>query len=47
MRFRVLGRVEVHTGDGRVLTLPRRQERCLLGILLLEAGRCRSTGWAT
>src|SRR5439155_3213637 len=25
--------------DGRVLTMPRRQERCLLGILLLEAGR--------
>jgi len=29
----------VHTDDGRILTLPRRQERCLFGILLLEAGR--------
>jgi len=37
--FRVLGPVEVHTRDDRVLTLPRRQERCLLAILLLEAGR--------
>ncbi len=36
--LRVLGAVEVHAEDGRVLTLPRRQERCLLGILLLEAG---------
>ncbi|MFF0770851.1 tetratricopeptide repeat protein [Nonomuraea wenchangensis] len=39
MRFRVLGPVEVHADDGRVLSLVRRQERCLLGILLLEAGR--------
>jgi len=39
MRFQVLGPVEVHAGDGRVLSLVRRQERCLLGILLLEAGR--------
>jgi DNA-binding SARP family transcriptional activator/Tfp pilus assembly protein PilF len=37
--FRLLGPVEVETGDGRLLTLPRRQERCLLAILLLEAGR--------
>ncbi|SNS42273.1 DNA-binding transcriptional activator of the SARP family [Streptosporangium subroseum] len=39
MRFRVLGPVEVHADDGRVLSPVRRQERCLLGILLLEAGR--------
>jgi DNA-binding SARP family transcriptional activator/tetratricopeptide (TPR) repeat protein len=39
MRFVVLGPVEVHANDGRVLTLPRRQERCLLAILLLEVGR--------
>src|SRR5438045_4653084 len=38
VRFGVLGPVEVHTGDGRVLTLPRRQERCMLAVLLLEAG---------
>jgi DNA-binding SARP family transcriptional activator len=36
--YRLLGPVEVHTQDGRVLTLPRRRERCLLAILLLEAG---------
>src|SRR5204862_315290 len=34
----VLGPVEAHTGDGRVLVLPRRQERCLLAILLLNPG---------
>lgn len=39
MLLRVLGPVEVHTGDGRVLRLARRQERCLLGILALEPGR--------
>jgi DNA-binding SARP family transcriptional activator len=39
VRFRVLGPVEVHTDDGRILTLPRRQERCLLAILLLAAGQ--------
>jgi hypothetical protein len=32
VRFRVLGPVEVHTDDGRFLTPPRRQERCLLAI---------------
>jgi DNA-binding SARP family transcriptional activator/tetratricopeptide (TPR) repeat protein len=37
--FRVLGPVEVHTDDAQVLTLPRRQERCLLAILLLETGK--------
>jgi DNA-binding SARP family transcriptional activator/tetratricopeptide (TPR) repeat protein len=39
VRFRVLGPVEMHTGDGGVLTLRRRQERCMLAILLLECGR--------
>jgi DNA-binding SARP family transcriptional activator/tetratricopeptide (TPR) repeat protein len=39
VQFRVLGPVEIHTDDGRRLTLPRRQERCLLAILLLDAGR--------
>ena len=39
MQFRVLGSVEVFTDDGRVLTLPRRHERCVLAILLIEAGR--------
>lgn len=39
VQLRVLGPVEVQTADGQILTLPRRQERCLLGILLLEAGR--------
>ncbi len=43
VRFRVLGPVEVHTDDGRVLTLRRRQERCLLAILSLEAGRAVPT----
>jgi DNA-binding SARP family transcriptional activator/predicted negative regulator of RcsB-dependent stress response len=39
MRFRVLGPVEIEADDGQVHTLGRRQERCLLAILLLEAGR--------
>lgn len=39
MRFRVLGPVEVEADDGRVLTLPRRQERCLLALLLLQVGQ--------
>jgi DNA-binding SARP family transcriptional activator/Tfp pilus assembly protein PilF len=39
VQLRVLGPVCVHTDDGQTLTLPRRQERCLFGILLLEAGR--------
>ena len=43
MRFLVLGPVEVHTGDGRVLTLSRRHERCMLAILLLEPGRVVTT----
>jgi DNA-binding SARP family transcriptional activator len=39
MEFRVLGPVELHSDNGEVLTLPRRQERCLLAVLLLEVGR--------
>ncbi|MEO3748395.1 tetratricopeptide repeat protein [Plantactinospora sp. B5E13] len=36
--FRILGRVEAYR-SGRRIPLGRRRERCLLGILLLEAGR--------
>ena len=39
MQFRVLGPVEVQAGSGQVVTAPRRLERSLLAILLLEAGR--------
>jgi DNA-binding SARP family transcriptional activator len=39
VRFRVLGPVQIETSEGLVVTLPRRRERCLLAILLLEAGR--------
>ena len=39
MQFRVLGPVEVQVGSGQVITAPRRLERSLLAILLLEAGR--------
>jgi DNA-binding SARP family transcriptional activator len=39
MRFRILGPVEIEADDGPVHTLGRRQERCLLAILLIEAGR--------
>jgi DNA-binding SARP family transcriptional activator/tetratricopeptide (TPR) repeat protein len=39
VRFGVLGPVEIYKADGQVLALPRRQERCVLAILLLEAGR--------
>jgi DNA-binding SARP family transcriptional activator/tetratricopeptide (TPR) repeat protein len=38
VQFRILGPVEIET-DGRILPLARRQERCLLGILLLDPGR--------
>src|SRR5205814_1433962 len=38
IRFRLLGPVRAETGDGE-LALRRRQERCLLAILLLECGR--------
>jgi DNA-binding SARP family transcriptional activator len=37
VEFRLLGRVEVEDA-GRLLDLGRRRERCLLGILLIEAG---------
>jgi DNA-binding SARP family transcriptional activator/tetratricopeptide (TPR) repeat protein len=37
--FRVLGTVEVQHDSGPVDLGPRRGERCLLGLLLLEAGR--------
>jgi DNA-binding SARP family transcriptional activator len=36
VQFRILGPVEIEA-DGRVIPLPRRRERCLLGVLLLEA----------
>jgi DNA-binding SARP family transcriptional activator len=36
--FRLLGPVEAHH-DGRRIGLGRRKERCLLGLLLLDAGR--------
>jgi DNA-binding SARP family transcriptional activator/Tfp pilus assembly protein PilF len=39
VQFRLLGPIEVHADDGSVHGLPRRQERALLAILLLEAGR--------
>jgi tetratricopeptide (TPR) repeat protein/DNA-binding SARP family transcriptional activator len=38
VQFRILGSVEVETG-GKSLSLPSRRERCLLGVLLLEANR--------
>jgi hypothetical protein len=38
VRFRVLGPVEIEAGDGRILTLSRRHERCLLAVLLPAAG---------
>jgi DNA-binding SARP family transcriptional activator/tetratricopeptide (TPR) repeat protein len=42
VQLRVLGPVEVLADDGRVLSLPRRQERALLGILLLAGDRTLS-----
>ncbi|TML22344.1 MAG: SARP family transcriptional regulator, partial [Actinobacteria bacterium] len=39
MQFRILGPVEICADDGRIVPLARRQERCLLGILLLDPGR--------
>ncbi|MFD3777764.1 BTAD domain-containing putative transcriptional regulator [Streptomyces sp. NPDC058612] len=40
MEFRLLGAVEVLDGDtGEVLAVPRKRERLLLAVLLLEAGR--------
>jgi SARP family transcriptional regulator, regulator of embCAB operon len=38
MDFRLLGPVEAHH-DGRRIGLGRRKARCLLGLLLLDAGR--------
>ena len=38
MRYRVLGPPEV-ARDGAALQIPRRRERCLLGVLLLDVGR--------
>jgi DNA-binding SARP family transcriptional activator/tetratricopeptide (TPR) repeat protein len=39
VRFRVLGPVEIDTEGAGVLGLSRRQERCLLAVLLLEPDR--------
>jgi SARP family transcriptional regulator, regulator of embCAB operon len=39
MEFRLLGPLEAHHDGVRVEVGSRRQERCLLGILLLEAGK--------
>ncbi|WP_155357409.1 AfsR/SARP family transcriptional regulator [Acrocarpospora macrocephala] len=41
--FRVLGPVEVGQGD-TTITLARRAQRCLLGLLLLDAGRVVPVG---
>lgn len=38
MQFRILGPVEIEV-NGNVIAPSRRQERCLLGVLLLEANR--------
>jgi DNA-binding SARP family transcriptional activator/tetratricopeptide (TPR) repeat protein len=38
-RFRLLGPVEVDASDGRVLRMARRQERCMLAVLLLAVGQ--------
>ncbi len=37
MQFRLLGPFEIETRNGRAVTLPRRRERALLGVLLLRA----------
>jgi DNA-binding SARP family transcriptional activator/tetratricopeptide (TPR) repeat protein len=39
VQFRVLGPVELVTGDGRVISPARRRERCLLAVLLLAPGQ--------
>jgi DNA-binding SARP family transcriptional activator len=44
VQLRVLGPVQVRSDEGRVLSLRRRQERCLLAILLLESGRTVPAG---
>ncbi|WIN00375.1 BTAD domain-containing putative transcriptional regulator [Actinoplanes oblitus] len=43
MDFRLLGPFEIRHRGRPVTAGPRRQERCLLGLLLLEAGRVVST----
>ena len=43
MHLRLLGAFEVRDGDRRIAAGTRRQERCLLAILLLSAGRVVST----
>src|SRR5690348_14200069 len=43
MDIRLLGPLEIDDG-GRLLPAGRRQERCLLGILLLSAGRVVPAG---
>ncbi|WP_405621058.1 ABATE domain-containing protein [Streptomyces sp. NBC_01511] len=44
MRFTLLGPFEAHHEGRRLLTHSRRQERCLLAILLLDAGHVVTTG---
>src|SRR5690242_20734418 len=44
MEFLLLGPFEAWAGGRRVAVGNRRQERCLLGILLLAGGRTVSTG---
>jgi DNA-binding SARP family transcriptional activator/tetratricopeptide (TPR) repeat protein len=39
VQFRVLGPFEIEADDGRLYPLARRQERCVLAILLLDPGR--------
>lgn len=43
MDFLLLGRVEAHGSDHRPVVLGRRRERCLLGLLLLNAGEVVSS----
>jgi DNA-binding SARP family transcriptional activator len=39
VEFLLLGRVEAHDNNGQRIALGRRRERCLLGLLLLNAGQ--------
>ncbi|MFI5898213.1 BTAD domain-containing putative transcriptional regulator [Actinoplanes sp. NPDC051513] len=43
MEFLLLGTLEVRDRDGEPIAVGRRQERCLLGLLLLDVGRTVST----
>lgn len=43
MEFLLLGRMEARDRDGHPVPLGRRRERCLLGLLLLDAGRLVAT----